>query len=112
MEENIIDTPTSGEDETSTSSTDINTLSDPETEGSGSDDPLSDDPIHILLYELDEDLTEFQFIDTYPENPTIKEVNYNLIHIYNLVLLICFFLIGKWIFDKTFTCFNSLWKRW
>lgn len=103
------DTPTS-EDQISqdTVSEENNISSDPEASAEGSEENL----FHILLYEVDENLTEFQFIDSYPDEPTLKDINYNIIHIYNLVLLISFFLIGKWILDKTFTCFNSLWKRW
>lgn len=83
-----------------------------EAASSENTETTTEDNSYLLLLRVDEDLCEFQFEDEIAENPDLYTLNYNIVHLYNLVLLIALFLIGKWIVDKTFTCFNSIWKGW
>lgn len=65
-------------------------------------------------YNSGDGLLDFDFYAGYEssdnELSALNSIKYCQMHTYNLILLIFFFIIAKWLFDKTILAFNSLWK--
>lgn len=85
---------------------------------SGFDIGLRDDIniVKSLILSNNPQLTEFEYyaeVGNY--NDELNALNgliYHTVHLYNLVLTLFLFLICKWLLDKIFILFNSMFKRW
>lgn len=108
MEENI----TTESASPSSSTEEVLTAPDPEERPDQETDIYTDDNSFLRLVRTDDELVEFGFVDSIPEESTLYNLNWSVTHLYNLVLLIALFLIGKWLIDKAFLGFNSIWERW
>ena len=110
--ENVTPISDNSENENIGSSSEENFSEDVTTQESSSEEVTTDDNSYHAYLIVDEDLTEFDFEERIPDEPTLYDINYNVLHIYNLLLLLTLFLIGKWLIDKVCIVFEGIWKKY